>query len=241
MTTMKRTLALATLLTSAFVATPAAAEMLWTNTSLSYLKGDDYKFTPTGNMDVVTLENATGHNWGDTFLFIDRTMPEDGKSSYYGEFSPRLSLGYVTGSDLSFGPVKDLFLTGTWEAGDGFDNYLYGVSVSLDVPGFRYFNASVYKAYNDLADNDEQLTLTWAYPIEAGSQEFLIDGFLDWSTSSKTNESEMNFTPQIKWNAGKNLGLKSPLYVGIEYAYWNNKYGSTTDERCASLLLKWHF
>ncbi|MBN0989758.1 hypothetical protein [Amphritea pacifica] len=95
---MKRTLALATLLTSVFVATPAAAEMLWTNTSLSYLKGDDYKFTPTGNMDVVTLENATGHNWGDTFLFIDRTMPEDGDSSYYGEFSPRLSLGYVTGS-----------------------------------------------------------------------------------------------------------------------------------------------
>ncbi|WP_299197902.1 DUF5020 family protein [uncultured Amphritea sp.] len=238
---MKRKLALAALTASAFIAAPASAEMLWTNTSLSYLKGDDYKFTPTGNMDVVTLENATGHNWGDTFLFIDRSMPEDGSSSFYGEFSPRLSLSYATDSDLSFGLVKDVYLAGTWEAGNGFDNYLYGVSVNLDVPGFRYFTASVYQAFNDKSANDEQLTLTWAYPIEAGSQEFLIDGFLDWSTSSDTNESEMNFTPQIKWNAGKNMGLKSPLYVGVEYAYWNNKYGTTTDERCASLLLKWHF
>ena len=48
---MKRKLALAALTATAFIATPASAEMLWTNTSLSYLKGHDYKFTPTGNME----------------------------------------------------------------------------------------------------------------------------------------------------------------------------------------------
>lgn len=238
---MKAKLTASALLAGALVANPASAEMLWSNFSVSYLTGQQYEFTPNGDMQVVTIEHASGHSWGDNFLFIDRTMPDDGDSSFYGELSPRLSLGKMTDSDLSFGPVKDVLLAGTWEMGDGFDNFLYGVGLSLDVPGFKYFNVNVYAVNNDTEADDEQLTVTWAYPINVGEQEFLIDGFMDWSSATEDNRSELNFTPQLKWNAGKVMGLKNPLYVGIEYAYWNNKYGSSTDERNASLLLKWHF
>lgn len=232
---------LGTLATTALMSTSASAEMFWSDFSLSYLNGKDLEFTPTGDMDVFTIEHASGHSWGDTFLFIDRTMPEGGNNSFYGEFSPRLSLGKLSGNELSFGPVKDVLLASTWEMGDGFDNFLYGVGFSLDIPGFSYFDINLYKVSNDTTDDDEQLTLTWAYPFSVGQQDFLIDGFLDWASSSSTNRSEMNFTPQIKWNVGKNFGMKTPLYAGIEYAHWNNKYGSTTDERAVSLLLKWHF
>lgn len=44
------------------------------------------------------------------FLFVDNKWyngisGSDGHT-YYGEFSPRLSLGKISGADLSFGPVR---------------------------------------------------------------------------------------------------------------------------------------
>lgn len=225
---------------SLFMASSASAEMQWSNFSLSYLYGSNYEFTPDKKMQVMTLEHASGHSWGDNFLFIDRTMPSKGDSSFYGELSPRLSIGKITDNKIAFGPVNDVLIATTWEMGNGFDNFLYGVGVGLTVPGFQYFNVNLYHASNDISDDDNQLTITWGAPFTIGSQDFLIDGFMDWSSASDTNKSEMNFTPQIKWNAGKNFNLSSPLYLGIEYAYWNNKYGTDTNERVASLLLKWH-
>ncbi|MEH6651342.1 MAG: outer membrane protein OmpK [Motiliproteus sp.] len=227
---------------AATFSTPASAEMLWDRFSLSYLYGSDYKFVEDGEMSVVTIEHASGHSWGDNFLFIDRTMPSKGDSSFYGELSPRLSIGKVSDSDLSFGPMTDLLVATTWEMGDGFDNYLYGIGTALSVPGFRYFNVNLYKANNDLSLDDEQLTLNWGAPFNIGSSEFLIDGFLDWSSSAEDHASEMNFTPQIKWNVGKLMNTKAPLYLGVEYSHWNNKFGvDGVNERNVSLLATWVF
>ncbi|UTW02173.1 DUF5020 family protein [Amphritea atlantica] len=219
----------------------ASAEMLWSSFSLSYLNGSDYE---VGDPDrqVVTVEHASGHSWGDNFFFLDRLESDNGDSENYMELSPRLSLSSLTDSDLSFGPVNDLLLAGTWESGEGFDNFLAGIGVSLDVPGFKYFNANLYRVNNDKSSDDTQLTLTWGLPFALSEAEFLYDGFIDWTTSESDKASEMNFTSQLKWNAGKLIGTKAPVYVGVEYAYWNNKFGiDGVDERNPALLLKWHF
>ncbi|WP_372598711.1 DUF5020 family protein [Amphritea sp.] len=219
----------------------ASAEMLWSSFSLSYLNGSDYE---VGDPDrqVVTVEHASGHSWGDNFFFLDRLESDNGNSENYMELSPRLSLSSLTGSNLSFGLVKDVLLAGTWESGEGFDNVLAGVGVSLDLPGFKYFNANLYRANNDKSSDDTQLTLTWGLPFALSDAEFLYDGFIDWTTSESDKASEMNFTSQLKWNAGKLIGTNAPVYVGVEYAYWNNKFGiDGVDERNPALLLKWHF
>ena len=66
--------------------------------------------------------------------------------------------------------------------------------------------------------------------------------FLDYSTASDTNAREMNFTSQIKWDLGPLIGATAPFYVGMEYAYWNNKFGiDGVNERNPCLLVKWHF
>lgn len=235
----------ALILAGALVSTTASAEKLWSDFSLSYLKGSDYEVGDS-NRQVYTFEHASGHTWGDTFFFMDRLKSDDEGVENYLEFSPRVSLGYLTGSDLSFGPVNDVLLAGTWESGEnykgGFDNYLAGVGFSFDVPGFRYLNANFYYANNEQTENNEQLTLTWGVPFELGSAEFLYDGFIDLASSTDDLETEMNFTSQLKWNAGKLIGTSSPVYVGVEYAYWDNKFGiDGADERNPALLLKWHF
>ena len=238
---MKISKSAACILAGALLSTSASAEQLWSSFSLSYLKGSDYE-VGDNERQVVTIEHASGHSWGDNFLFIDRLESDNGDSSNYMELSPRLSLGNLTENGMSFGPVKDVLLAGTWESGEGFDNFLAGVGVSLDVPGFRYVNLNLYHANNEGKDNDRQLTLTWGLPFELGSSEFLYDGFIDWSTEESDHASEMNFTSQLKWNAGKLIGTKQPVYVGVEYAHWNNKFGiDGVDERNPALLLKWHF
>lgn len=224
----------------------ASAEKLWSDFSLSYLEGGDYE-VGDNHRQIITVEHASGHTWGDTFFFMDRSRSEDSTLETYFEFGPRLSLGNLTGSDLSFGPIKDVLLAGQWESKSdsfgGFDNYLAGVGVKLDVPGFRYFNANVYHVSNDKGkDSDVQLSLSFAAPFTLGNADFLYDGFIDWSTQESDHAEEMNFTSQLKWNAGKLIGTKAPVYVGMEYAHWNNKFGiQGQDERAPSLLLKWHF
>lgn len=219
----------------------ASAEQLWSNFSLSYLNGSNYE-VGDNQREVLTVEHASGHSWGDTFFFMDHLTYSDETVSNYFELSPRLSLSSLFGSAFSAGPLKGILIATTWEGGDSFNNYLYGVGFSFNVPGFKYFDINLYQASNDLWDNDEQLTVTWGLPFDIAGAGFLYDGFLDYSTSSDTNEAETNFTSQLKWNAGKLLGTKAPVYIGIEYAYWTNKFGiDGVDEENLCFLLKAHF
>jgi nucleoside-specific outer membrane channel protein Tsx len=226
----------------AALSSQASAEMLWSTASLSYLKGGNYQ---VGDHDrqVFTIEHASSHSWGDNFFFMDRLNSKDGTKQSYSELAPRLSLGKISGKDFSLGPVSDVLLAGQWESGEGFDNFMYGFGVNLKVPGFKYVTANIYHVNNEKTDNNNQLTVTYAYPFTVANSEFLYDGFMDYSTKTSSNAgAEMNWTSQLKWNAGKLIGTKSPVYVGVEYAYWNNKFGiKNRDERNPALLLKWHF
>ncbi|MEC7120396.1 MAG: outer membrane protein OmpK [Pseudomonadota bacterium] len=222
----------------------AQAKPLYQDFSVSYLNGSDYELGDP-KRQVVTLEYAAGMTWGDTFFFIDRVMPKTGDSESYFEFSPRVSLSHLTGQALKMGIVKDVFLAGTWEANSGkfgFDNYLYGLGVSLAVPQFQYMNVNLYYSDNDKTDNDVMLGLNWGLPFKLGAQDFLYDGFVDWSSRADDHAAEMNFTSQLKWNAGKLISPETRLYLGIEYALWHNKFGiKDVDERNPSILIKYHF
>lgn len=233
--------ALAVLGSTLMMSSSAFAEMKWSSFSLSYLQGSNYE-AGDDTRQVLTVEHASGHSWGDNFFFIDHLTFDDGTIDNYFELSPRVSFSSLFSSDLSVGPIKDFYFAATWEGSGGFDNYLYGLGMGVDIPGFKYFNVNVFTAKNELWEDDEQLTLTWGLPFNLGSAEFLYDGFLDYSTSQEGREAEMNFTSQLKWNLGKTVGMKSPLYLGIEYAYWDNKFGvADFDERNPCLLVKWHF
>ncbi|AVH49794.1 outer membrane protein OmpK [Acinetobacter sp. SWBY1] len=230
-------------------ATFTQAAPVWQDFSITGLYGENYAH-PVGMVDdleqtTITAEYAAGLKYGDFFAFADRTNNDLSGNETYFEVAPRLSLGAVSGQKLAVGPIKDVLIATTWEGGEGFNNYLYGIGFDLELPYFKYAQLNFYKADNDkdISQDDYQMTFAYGLPFKVGAEDFLVDGFLDWSTAEKNNHaSELNWTSQYKWNVGKHISPDTKLYVGIEHSVWNNKYAiKGLDEHNVSALVKYHF
>lgn len=236
-----------------------AGELLqWQDNSLTYLNGIDFKVDPP-KQQTLTFEHASGWSIGDLFFFVDgikyNTKATNGAGdghSFYGEFSPRLSFGKISGTDLSFGPIKDVLISATYEFGeDDSESYLIGPAVDLNIPGFDYFQLNTYLRTPDGkrdGKNVWQITPVWSYTIPVGNSDLVIDGFMDWVVDNdKSYHANLHFNPQIKYDLAKGLGLGKKFYVGVEYDYWSDKYGIkdsesfTTNQSAISLLVKAHF
>lgn len=258
MNAFRKTLIAGCIATASFAPT-AHAEKFFGSSSISILHSNQYQGVEfdaggDGGMEYeatyFTFENATAHNWGTTFFFVDRDQGQgsaEGADNVYGEFAPTLSGSWLTGSELSFGPVQDVFLAGQYEFGGGtqVNNYMGGFGLAWNVPGFLYFTTSFYYVDNDQIDDDLQMTVTWGAPFEMGPARFLIDGYIDWSTAEADHASEFQFTPQIKLDVSNFWGEPGVLYAGVEYQYWNNKFGLDDTlidtQSSVSALVKFHF
>jgi len=234
------------LLTAAIIAAASAgasAEQFWADNSVSVLHGSDYKVDGpfagdiTGDtfaLTTYTLEHVSGHSWGGLFYFMDRHVGEDGYTSTYSEFSPKFTL-----ASMDSGIVKGVNLAYTLESSSGgFDNNLFGIGADLNIPGMNFASATVFYANNDSSDNDYQLTLTYGWSSGALN----IDGYIDYSTTTDDSEANLHFNPQITYDLAPMLGKAfSKVKVGIEYSYWDNKYGiDGADQNVVSALLKVH-
>ncbi|QIR14492.1 outer membrane protein OmpK [Shewanella aestuarii] len=229
--------------------------VLWQNNSLSYLYGNQFKVNPK-TQQTITYEHVSGWNVGDLFMFVDFTQyngEEDffnGSRTYYGEFSPRFSFSKMTGAEVKAGFIQDVLIATTIEFGKGnVESYLLGAGLDLAIPGLDFFQLNAYRRFPDGRDGDTwQITPVWKISWPVGDSSIVFDGFIDWVVNSDASyEKNIHFNPQLKYDLGKQIGLKTALYVGIEYDYWKNKYGIKnssafkTNQSVASLLVKYHF
>jgi nucleoside-specific outer membrane channel protein Tsx len=264
---MKRTTTSLLMAGALLAAGQASADgiLQWHDESVTYLNGADFTVDPD-KQQTITLEHASGWAWGDMFAFID-TIKYNGDATngagdghtFYGEISPRLSLSKVTGADLSFGPIKDILISATYEFGeDDTESYLLGPAVDFNIPGFDYFQINTYLRETDgKRDGDGvwQITPVWSYTLPVGNSALVFDGFMDWVVDNdKTYHANLHFNPQIKYDLAKPLGIPMKhFYVGVEYDYWSDKYGidddsflgndilGGTDQSAISFLVKAHF
>lgn len=206
------------------------AKTLWSDFSVSYLKGGDYEVGDP-NQEVITFEYVNGSTWGDTFLFFDRLMAENGDVETYGEFSPRFQLKELDGV------MKKVYLATTVEMGPG-TNYLVGLGTDLDIPYFSFFQLNIYHRNNAFGENNAQATIAWSIPL--GPLDY--SGFMDYATSTDASDTSINITSQLGYNIAPHFNLENKFLLGIEYVYWNSKYGiEGVDERNINLLAKYHF
>ena len=236
-------------------ASASAGAAQWSSTNIQYLYGDSYEaifLDPVaGQLDseevsasIITLEHVNGWKYGDNFFFVDITNPdrsgEELDTSFYGEISPRLSFGKMTGADLSFGIIKDVLITTTMEVGEGFHNYLYGLAVDLDIPRVPVFQINYYVRNEANTDTGNQITLVWLKPFSIGSVDFSFEGFLDYAYGVDPSEDNIITAPRLLVDLGKTWGAPGVLQAGVEYQIWRNKYGiDGIDEDVAQAMLKW--
>ena len=259
--------------------------LLWQDNSATLLYGSDFNrmnFNEEENryQSTGTLEHASGWVWGDIFAFYDYIKAENiqyggsfeqgtfhdsqNDNFYYMEFSPRISLSWLTNTQLAAGPLKDIKAAFTYEKGNGgpgTENYLFGFGLDWYVPGFAFLQTNLYRVkINDhvfFTDTSgpgyaEQLTVAGAYPFTWGEQDFVIDGYADWRSPSADagTQTSLGSSLQFKWDAGKAMfGEGRKLYLGTELNYWHNKYGVIPvdgtsggfDQAAWQALVKYHF
>ncbi|MFT5591759.1 MAG: nucleoside-specific outer membrane channel protein Tsx [Oceanicoccus sp.] len=212
------------------------AETFFKDQSLSVLQGSDYELGDNERV-VMTYEYLSVHNWGDVFGFVDRLVDQNnGGAETYIELSPNFNL--VT---FESGLVNSVKLATTWEMNENDDQFLLGLGAGLNLPGFTNFSVSAYQRFNDSGEDNQQVTVVWGLPFNVAGQDFMFDGFWDYTTELNDTTSS-NFTPQLKWDMAKLVGYENKLFVGVEYVMWNDKFNiKGVDENNVNLLVKAHF
>ena len=200
----------------------------WTDNSITALPvGGDFALADHTRL-TLTYEHAHASRLGDMFIFVDGSAGYDGELTWYGEIAPRLSLGKVTGKDLSFGPVTDTLLAFTWEQGEHASALLAGVGFDFKVPRLDYFQVNLYgrsELYGEDAwFDDAQLTVATAFPFEVKGERFLLDGYFDF-VPGISGPPEFHLNPQLSWDAGAHWGKPGTFFVGVEIDLWWNKFG----------------
>lgn len=220
----------------------AANAAEWSQTGAWLLHGDDFKPGP-GDVTILRLEHASGWQYGDNYFFVDFLDRGRGDTTLYGEFAPRLSLGKMTGTDLSVGPVSDWLLAGAVNAGEDFRAYLYGFGIDLSVPGFSYLQLNAYlRDDRALPGTSWQLTPVWHYPFSIGGLKFEFQGFIDFIGGEGPAHHNIVAAPRLWLDLGALWEAPGRVHVGFEYWYWRNKFGiEGLDESVVQPSIRWTF
>lgn len=226
----------------AMVPTIAEANPRWSSSNVQLLRGWDYEVGDS-QRTIFTFEHASGWEYGDNFLFIDYTNPQgsDDGTNLYGEFGPRLSFSKMSGNDIGFGPVSDVLLAGQIEMGEDIAVHLYGLGFDLDVPGFDFTSLNAYvRDDTNLDGSTWQVTLAWGTRFPVGSTNWLFKGHIDIAGEEGGKGSNINSAPQLLLDVGEFWGASDRLYAGLEYQYWQNKFGiDGVDEHNPQAMVLW--
>ena len=237
----------------------------WSGNSLTLLPyGWGFEVDPD-EQSTFTFEHVHDSRIGDFFMFVDATKfhgAPDGAddSTWYGEISPRLSLGKTLGKDLSFSLVKDTLIAATYERGedaDAAEAALVGVGFDIDAQkaGFNYLQLNVY-GRNELTKgarggmHDVQVTMVAARPFTIGQARFLADGYFDWVLGLGSEVWNYHLNPQVSVDVGNFWGAPGKFFAGVEIDWWWNKYQIPnhpsfapeldTNQSAVSLMFKYH-
>ncbi|ELR65203.1 Outer membrane protein OmpK [Photobacterium marinum] len=123
----------------------------------------------------------------------DSDKTKNNAEKMFMKFAPRVSLDAVTGKDLSFGPVKELYLATLmeWGGNAGVNTQKIGLGSDVEVPWFGKVGLNLYGTYDSNAKdwNGYQISTNWFKPfyfLDNGS--FIsYQGYIDYQFGMETN------------------------------------------------------
>ncbi|MCC7410772.1 MAG: DUF5020 domain-containing protein [Gammaproteobacteria bacterium] len=227
------------------LAMPARAEG-WRATDVQVLYGTDFELGSPNRM-TVTTEHAQGGAWGDIYVFLDTFFRDDINTELYEEAYLQLSLSWLSGRPVAFGPITDVDLSVSFHASDEpaadpFRAMLAGISFDIAIPGFTFFQFDIHAYKNDdVNDVGVQFTPVWDLSFHLGRVPMRFRGHVDVLSPDTFRGRRWQWLtqPQLLVDVGA-LGAAAPghLYAGIELAYWHNKYSvRNVDETVAQAMV----
>lgn len=131
---------------------------------------------------------------------IDSSKHKNGSNdgqNLFMKFAPRLSLDALTGEDLSFGPVQELYIANLNNIGDQQFESLIGIGADVNVPWFGKVGMNLYSRYvreNQFFREEEgewngyQFSMNWFKPFYTFDNGSFISyqGYLDWTFGADT-------------------------------------------------------
>ena len=177
-----------------------------------------------------------------------------GAQEVYVVYRHTLDLGKVTGSSYAMGPVRGVGLVGgfDWNTKNdaGYNSkkrmLVAGPSLMLDVPGF--LNVALLGLWESNApfstitsvsvprynySPHPMVSLTWGVPLAFTNMPLAFEGFANFIASKGKNEygsdtaAETNVDMQVMYDLSGAVGARpKTVRMGVEYQYWNNKFGN---------------
>lgn len=281
MNTPVKGLLCATAVTLSVAAVPAQA-FTWSDTFIGYRYGT--QFTEPNNphdiqKHILQLTHASGYAYGQNFFNVDLLQSDemdpargnargegDGATEAYLTYRHQLHLGKVFGTDLGFGPVKEVALTAGFDLNTKNTDFaprkqllVAGPTLKFDVPkGFVDFSVLYAHERNhngfkpagekDVTFDDYTVfNLAWGLPFQAGPLPMKFQGFGNYNTAKGMDTKyEILVRTSLMLDLGQLAFDKSnTLWAGVGYEYWDNKFGNHgrpgVDTRAPTLQLEWHF
>ena len=194
------------------------------------------------NHDYLEMEFGGRSGIFDLYGYVDvfnltstsNSQKADAGSKIFMKFAPRMSLDALTGKDLSFGPVKELYVAsliewdGASEKSDAFavNNQKIGLGSDVEVPWLGKIGLNLYATYagNEHDWNGYHLATNWFKPLHFFENGSFISyqGYIDWQFGMKS-EYASNATGGAMFNG---LYWHSDRYaVGYGLKAFKNVYG----------------
>jgi nucleoside-specific outer membrane channel protein Tsx len=197
------------------------------------------------NLDLLQSDENDPRSLGD----------DEGAQEAYVVYRNTFDIGKIRGSDIKFGAVRGVGLTLGFDWNSKHDvgynsrkrMLVAGPTLMWDVPGF--LNTSVLLLSESNApsgafapisnvqgrytyDLHPMFSANWGVPV---SRLWSFEGYANFIAAKGPDEvgndtgPETNIDMQMMFDAGAALGHKKNMFrIGIEYQYWNNKFGNTS-------------
>ncbi|WP_252176486.1 outer membrane protein OmpK [Endozoicomonas sp. 4G] len=140
-----------------------------------------------------------------------------GSSKTFVKLQPRFSLDAITGRDLSFGPVQELYFSTLFNWGGGttdVNNSFWGLGADVMVPWFGKVGVNLYGLYelNKKAWNGYQVSTNWFKPfIHFENESFIAyQGYIDYQ-----------FGAEDEFKGNKQTSSGGAMFNGF---YWHSEH-----------------